>query len=206
MALSASAAPSAATPSAARAGARRTTVAAGERHSSRAATTSGIMASASRITSGPVLGSVSDPLNTSPSRPWPAIHSKRENRAPATRNHSARRATSGPRPMTTDTRARIHAVCVPVVENWWPRLVRKRAYQLGSPWAMPTMALETDVCVRLSGNTNSTAASDQNPAHTARGVTERPMPWAAADEATPVSSPSSSARGGTGAGRRAARP
>ena len=115
--------------------------------------------------------------------------------------------------MTTDTRARIHDVWVPLVENWWPRLFRKCPYQLGSPWAMPTTALETDDGVRLSGNRNSTAASDQNPAHTASGVTERPMPWAAADEATPVSSPSPSpspctapASGGVRPGHEAEQP
>ena len=75
------------------------------------------MAAASRITSGPVFGSVSEPLKTSPTRPWPAIHIKKESSAPAARNQPGRRATRGPRPMATETAARIQAVWVPVVEN-----------------------------------------------------------------------------------------
>ena len=39
--------------------------------------------------------------------------------------------------------------------------MRKWEYQLGYPSAMPTMALWTEVVVRLSGSTKSTAASDQ---------------------------------------------
>ena len=63
--------------------------------------------------------------------------------------------------MATDTAARIQAVCVPVVENRLARLVRKWAYQPGTPGPCPTMALWTDVRVRLAGSRNSTAASDQ---------------------------------------------
>ena len=79
--------------------------------------TVGTMAAASRITSGPVFGSVSEPLKTLPTRPWPAIHIKKEKSAPAARNQPGRRATSGPSPMATETAARIQAVWVPVVEN-----------------------------------------------------------------------------------------
>ncbi len=88
--------------------------------------------------------------------------------------------------MATATMARIHAVWVPVVENTLPRSVRKCAYQPGWPGAMPTMALWIEVVVRLSGSTKRTAASHQYPAHTASGVMERPMPWAAAEDATPT--------------------
>ena len=119
------------------------------------------MVAASRITSGPVLGSVSDPVKRLPTSPCPAIHSRKANSAPAPRNHPGRRAKSGPSPITTDTAARIQAVWVPVVENRLPRLVRKCEYQPGCPDAMPTMALVTEVRVRLSGRRKSTAASDQ---------------------------------------------
>ncbi len=143
------------------AGLRRTTSAAGERQASLDAMTVGTIAAASRITSGPVLGSVSEPLNRLPTSPCPAIHSRKEKSAPAARNQPGRRATRGPSPMATETAARIQAVWVPVVENRLPRLVRKWAYQFGSPSAMPTMALWIELEVRLSGSTNSTAASDQ---------------------------------------------
>ncbi len=123
--------------------------------------TVGTMAAASRMTSGPVLGSVSDPVKTLPTRPCPAIHNKKASSAPAARNPPGRRATSGPRPMTTETAARIQAVWVPVVENRLPTSVRKWAYQPGAPSAMPTMADWTEVVVRLAGSRNSTAASDQ---------------------------------------------
>ena len=75
---------------------------------------------------------------------------------------------------------------MPVEVNWFETLVRTCPYQPGWLGTMPTMALCTDVDVRLSGRRNRTAASDQYPAHTARGVTERPMPWAAAEDATPT--------------------
>ena len=148
-------------PRTAAAGLRRRISPAGERHAAFDAMTVGTIAAASRITSGPVLGSVSEPLKTLPTRPWPAIHIRKASSAPAARNQPGRRATSGPRPMATDTAARIHAVWVPVVENRLPRLVRKWAYQPGTPSAMPTMALWIDVRVRLAGSRNSTAASDQ---------------------------------------------
>ena len=51
------------------AGLRRRTSPAGERQASFDARTVGTMAAASRITSGPVFGSVSEPLKTSPTRP-----------------------------------------------------------------------------------------------------------------------------------------
>ncbi len=63
--------------------------------------------------------------------------------------------------MMTERSARIQAVWVPDVENRLPRFVRKWAYQPGCPSAMPTMALCTDVRVRLSGSRKRTAASDQ---------------------------------------------
>ena len=73
--------------------------------------------------------------------------------------------------MTTEMAARIQAVWVPVVEN---RLA-EAGEEVGVPARArrrpcPTMALWTDVRVRLSGSRNSTAASDQYPAHTASGV------------------------------------
>ena len=73
---------------------------------------------------------------------------------------------------------------------------------------MPTMALWTDVVVRLSGSRKRTAASDQYPAQTASGVMERPMPWAAADEATPTgrSLQSTQRRGGRGQAMRPSSP
>ena len=70
-------------PRTAAAGLRRRISPAGDRHASFDAITVGTMAAASRITSGPVFGSVSDPLKTFPTRPWPATHSKRESNAPA---------------------------------------------------------------------------------------------------------------------------
>ncbi len=143
------------------AGLRRRISPAGERQASLDAMTVGTIAAASRITSGPVLGSVSEPLKTSPTRPCPAIHNRKDSRAPAARNQPGRRATSGPRPITTETTARIQAVCVPVVENRLPTSVRKWAYQPGDASAMPTMALWTEVVVRLAGSRNRTAASDQ---------------------------------------------
>ena len=148
-------------PRAPAAGLRRRTSPAGERQASFDAMTVGTMAAASRITSGPVLGSVSEPLKTSPTRPWPAIHIKKARSAPAARNQPGRRATRGPSPMATETAARIQAVSVPVVENRLPRWVRKLAYHPGAPSDMPTMALWTDVVVRLAGSRKSTAASDQ---------------------------------------------
>ncbi len=168
------------------AGVRRSISPAGDRHSAFDAITVGVIAAASRMINGPVLGSVPLPVKRLPTRPWPAIHRASAKTAPPARKMPGRRATSGPRPMTTDTRARIHAVWVPDVENRLPRLVRKWAYQPGCPSAIPTTALWMEVVVRLSGSKNRTAASDQYPLHTTSGVTERPMPWAAADVAMPV--------------------
>ena len=163
--------------------------------------TVGTIAAASRITSGPVLGSVSEPLKTLPTRPWPAIHIKKESSAPAARNQPGRRATSGPRPIVTETAARIQAVWVPECrEEIAEAGSRSGPYQPGVLSDMPAMALWIDEAVRLAGSRKSTAASDQYPAHTASGVIVRPMPWAAADEATPagrsVQSTASAAAGG----------
>src|SRR3984957_5572233 len=148
-------------PRTAAAGLRRRISPAGDRHAAFEAITVGTMAAASRITRGAVFGSVSEPLKTFPTRPWPANHIRRESNAPAPRNQPGRRATRGPRPMGTDTAARIHAVCVPVVENRLARLLRKWAYHPGTTLLMPEMALCTDVRVRLAGSPKSTAASDQ---------------------------------------------
>ena len=188
MAARARAAPSPTATRVASAGTRRKTTAAGERQllAQGAATTAGAMAAASRITIGPVLGSVPDPEKTLPKRPWPDIHMTKANTAPAKSQGPARRASSGARPTTSEAAARIQAHCVPVEVNWFEMLVSTCPYQPGWLGTMPTMALCTDVDVRLFGRRNRTAASDQYPAHTTRGVTERPMPCAAAEDATPT--------------------
>ena len=125
------------------------------------AATSGTMAAASRITRGPVLGSVPEPLNTSPTNPWAATHMATLRTAPPARNHPGRRTSRGPSPITSESRASTHAVCVPVWANWLPKLVRKWLNQPGSPSAIPTMALCTELGVRLSGNKKRTAARHQ---------------------------------------------
>ncbi len=125
VALSANPAASATMPSKAAAGALRITVKAGGSHDAAVAGTSGTMAAASRISSGPVLGSVPEPLNTSPTNPCAATHMATLRTAPAARNHPGRRTTSGPSPITTESSASTHAVCVPEWANWLPRLVRK---------------------------------------------------------------------------------
>ena len=106
--------------------------------------------------------------------------------------------------MVTEMAARIHAVWVPVVENRLAMVVRKWAYQPGTVAAMPVMALWTEVRVRLAGNRKRTAANDQYPAHTANGVMVRPIPWAAAEVATPAgrSLQSIQRRGGRGQAMR----
>ncbi len=108
-----------------------------------------------------MLGSVLEPLNTSPTSPWAATHMAALKRAPAARNQPGRRTSSGPNPTTRDSRASTHAVCVPEWANWFPRLVRKRLNQPGSPSAMPTMALCTELGVRLAGKRKRTAARHQ---------------------------------------------
>ena len=161
VALRARPAASATTLNTATPGARRTNVRAGGSQAVRVAATSGTMAAASRITSGPVLGSVSEPLNTSPTSPWAATHMTRARTAPAARNQPGRRTRRGPIPTTRHSRASTHAVWVPLWANWLPRLVRKRLNQPGSPSAMPTIALCTEEGVRLSGNKKRTAARHQ---------------------------------------------
>ncbi len=54
-----------------------------------------------------------------------------------------------------------HVVQTPPLPKWPPKLLRKWEYALGSPGDMPTIALETEVGVRLFGSRNRIAASDQ---------------------------------------------
>ncbi len=51
---------------------------------------------------------------------------------------------------------------------------------------MPVIALDTDVEVRLLGNRNKIAASDQYPDHTKSAVVAPPIPRPAAEDAMPT--------------------
>ena len=83
--------------------------------------------------------------------------------------------------------------------------MRKSAYQRGLPGAIPLTALETEVGVRLFGSRKRTAASDQNPLHTTRGVIIPPMPRAAAEDAMPAACPPPPSGSGLAARRPATR-
>ena len=74
--------------------------------------------------SGPVLGSVPEPVNMLP-RPWPLTQKKVANNPPAARNGVGRRNTSGPNPMTRDPMARSQVVHTPALPKWLPKLLRK---------------------------------------------------------------------------------
>ena len=109
-------------PRTAAAGLRRRISPAGDRHAAFEAITVGTMAAASRITSGPVLGSVSEPEKTFPNRPWADIHMTKAKSAPAKSQGPARRTNSGVSPTTSERAARTQAHCVPVEANWFEKL------------------------------------------------------------------------------------
>ena len=186
-------APSPTAASVASAGARRKARAAGERHTAMVGTaTSGTMDAASSMIIGAVLGSVAEPLNTLPKRPCPVIHIANESSAPARRYGPGRRTRSGPSPITRAATARTQAQPVPECATWLDTLFRKWPYQGGWVGTMPETALLSDVEVRLFGKRKRTAARDQYPAQTASGVTERPIPWAAGEDAMPTVTPAAS--------------
>ena len=170
------------------AGRRPRSAAIGDRHVGLRESMVGAMARANTMTSGPVLGSVPEPLSTPPRKPWPVIHMSADRRPPAARKIPGRHTTRGPSPMMRDTMASTQALCVPMEEKEWPTLVRKCEYHVGVPGAIPVIALEIDVCVLLTGSTKSTAARIQYPLHTTNGVTTPPRPCAAGEEAMPVAS------------------
>ena len=86
--------------------------------------TAGTMASARSTMSGPVFGSVPEPVKMPP-RPWPLTQKKVANRPPAARNGVGRRNTRGPNPMTSEPMASSHVVHTPPLPKWLPKLLRK---------------------------------------------------------------------------------
>ena len=64
--------------------------------------------------------------------------------------------------------------------------MRKCAYQLGSPEAIPEMAEESDPAARFAGSSHSTAEPTQRTAQVARAALLPQGPLAPADEGTPT--------------------
>ena len=83
------------------------------------------MARANRMTSGPVLGSVPEPVKMPPIQPWPNIHMARDPTIPAQRNGCGRRTTNGPTPMISETAAMVQAASGPTAFRWCPTELRK---------------------------------------------------------------------------------
>ena len=102
-----------------RAGRRRTRRATGEVHPSPWGTTVGTMARASTATSGPVFGSVPDPVRTPPT-PCPVSQKNTVRTKPAARNPSTRRKSSGPKATTRVASASSQLWVRPPVPNQLP--------------------------------------------------------------------------------------
>jgi hypothetical protein len=82
------------------------------------------MAKARRMISGPVFGSVPDPVKMPP-RPWPLTQKKAAKSPPRNRKGVGRRRTIGPNPTINDPIAKSHVVPMPPLPNWFPKLLRK---------------------------------------------------------------------------------
>ena len=118
--------------------------------------------------SGPVLGSVPEPVKMPP-RPWPVT--QKSGRQHATGGQERGRPAEQQRPEADDQRPMAStqvAHSPPLPRHGVPKLFRKWAYALGSPDAMPVIALDMDVVVRFcGGGTGPRPATSSRPTRSA---------------------------------------